>query len=172
MKRWLTAGAITVALGFGLLEPISANLSAEGVNGSSPQVQGRAKIVDGDSLEVGNYRIRLSGIDAPEGRQRCRDASGQPYSCGRQATTALRDMIQGQSVRCERLDVDRYKRWVSDCFAGETWLNEAMVQSGWAVAYVRYDDRFKADERQARQNKQGIWQGRFTRPSKWRAQQR
>ena len=39
-------------------------------------IAGRARVVDGDSLEIGAARIRLFGIDAPEGAQHCRDAQG------------------------------------------------------------------------------------------------
>src|SRR5207237_1182174 len=52
-------------------------------------VTGRARVVDGDSLEVAGYRIRLFGIDAPEWRQECTDASGASYACGRAAARAL-----------------------------------------------------------------------------------
>ena len=32
---------------------------------------GPARVVDGDTLQVGSIRIRLSDIDAPERRQTC-----------------------------------------------------------------------------------------------------
>ena len=170
MKKSWTAGLILVAVGFSQWpegpRDVAAQQATDGV------ASGAATIVDGDSLEVDGRRIRLSGIAAPEGRQSCRDQNGQSYACGRAATAALRELIQGQPVQCRRLDVDRYQRWVSDCYAGQIWLNARMVEQGWAVAYTRYDDRFRSQERLARQAKQGIWQGRFTRPEKWRAQQR
>ena len=42
-------------------------------------------VVDGDSLEVGNERLRLMNIDAPEFFQKCHDASGWKYLCGFEA---------------------------------------------------------------------------------------
>ena len=63
-------------------------------------ITGRAKIIDGDSLEVAGERIRLFGIDAPEARQQCRDTTGQDYACGRDAARVLTALIGGRPVSC------------------------------------------------------------------------
>jgi endonuclease YncB( thermonuclease family) len=50
-------------------------------------VEGRARVVDGDTLEVGGRKVRLFGIDAPELDQTC-DAEGQLWACGAEARAA------------------------------------------------------------------------------------
>jgi endonuclease YncB( thermonuclease family) len=79
MSRLVALGIASVAL-IGLL-------SAPAV---AQQVAGPATIIDGDSLSVNGIRIRLFGIDAPEGKQTCQRgerrglAAKSPHaSCGR-----------------------------------------------------------------------------------------
>jgi hypothetical protein len=41
---------------------------------SAAEVSGPARVIDGDTLDIGTTRVRLFGIDAPESAQRCKDA--------------------------------------------------------------------------------------------------
>lgn len=41
------------------------------------EITGIPRIVDGDTVEIGHVKIRLSGIDAPETDQICLDAKGE-----------------------------------------------------------------------------------------------
>ena len=34
-------------------------------------IEGKVKIIDGDTIHIGNNKIRLHGIDAPETNQKC-----------------------------------------------------------------------------------------------------
>ena len=51
-------------------------------------ITGKARVIDGDTIEVGNERVRIHGIDAPEARQTCTDG-GREWTFGREATFAL-----------------------------------------------------------------------------------
>ncbi len=55
-------------------------------------VAGTATVIDGDTIEVHGQRIRLHGIDAPEGHQLC-FIDGKRWQCGRDAANALADKI-------------------------------------------------------------------------------
>ena len=43
-----------------------------------------------------------------------------------------------------------------------------MVRNGYAVAYRRYSKEYISDEDFTRENKLGLWQGKFIKPEKWR----
>jgi endonuclease YncB( thermonuclease family) len=53
--------------------------------------------VDGDTVQIGSTKIRLSGIDAPETDQLCLDAKGEGWACG----LASRDSDLGPRVKKE-----------------------------------------------------------------------
>jgi endonuclease YncB( thermonuclease family) len=134
-------------------------------------VTGPARVIDGDSLEIGGVSIRLFGIDAPERDQDCRDADGRTYSCGRAATRALAAVIGGRAVTCTPVEVDQYKRDVAVCTVADVDLAEAMVRSGHAFDYARHSrGRYADAEREARDSRRGVWAGSFERPTNWRQQ--
>jgi endonuclease YncB( thermonuclease family) len=124
---------------------------------------GKARAVDGDSLELGNRRVRLIGIDAPEYGQTCEKAGGTT-PCGRLAHAELKFLISGKRIVCESVGYDNYDRTLAKCHAGETDLGAAMVRAGWAISYGDY----RSEERQARRARAGIWAGEFIEPADWR----
>ena len=126
-----------------------------------------ARVVDGDTLDVGGVRIRLHGIDAPETAQNCR-AGGRLWSCGREAGRALVRRIGGRPVACEERDRDLYGRVVAVCRTSGSDLNAWMVAEGWAFAYRRYSHAYVAEESRARSAQRGIWRGEVVAPWEWR----
>jgi endonuclease YncB( thermonuclease family) len=131
---------------------------------------GRATVIDGDTIEIHGQRIRLWGVDAPESRQPCQDASGKDYRCGKAAADALDELLAAaRPTRCEQVDVDRYKRVVARCYAGKQDVAEALVSRGLAVDYHRYSKgAYAAAEDAARSRRVGLWAGTFKKPWEWR----
>ncbi|PZO74557.1 MAG: nuclease [Mesorhizobium amorphae] len=134
-------------------------------------IAGRASVIDGDTIEIQGQRIRFNGIDAPESRQTCEDANGQPYRCGAVAADALADWLaQSSPTTCDVSGQDRYKRAIAKCQRadGED-VNSWLVRSGYALDWPRYSRGTYADEQHAAERtKRGIWQGRFELPWEWR----
>jgi endonuclease YncB( thermonuclease family) len=164
---WLVIVAViaAIAYGSGKFDEAPPRIPAQPAGAT---ISGRAKVVDGDSLEVAGERIRLFGIDAPEAHQQCRDARGVPYACGRAATRALA-ALAGARVSCTLVTHDRYERDVATCTANGRDLGDAMVRAGHALDYARHSGgRYAEAEREARAAKRGIWAGTFEQPEAWR----
>jgi endonuclease YncB( thermonuclease family) len=126
-------------------------------------VSGFATVIDGDSLRLDHFEIRISGIDAPELRQTC-SADGRTYPCGDVAKKALVDMLAGRVVTCRLSGADRFGRHLASCEAGGADIGAALVGRGFALAYGRYQREEAAAQRQKLQ----LWAGSFERPSEWR----
>ena len=130
---------------------------------------GRPRVVDADTLAFGKEKVRIGGLDAPEKRQRCKDAWGNKYRCGIVGTDTLKSRIGGKPVTCVGDSRDRYKRLIGYCtFADGTDLNAWLVRQGHAVAYRKYSMKYVEHERAARDEGLGIWAGEFIMPWNWR----
>lgn len=159
-SRWRKAVDLGLAL---LVLALVALVAAHLQPNVSIDAEGTPRVGDGDSLTIGGERIRLVGIDAPELRQSCL-REGTEYACGERAREALVDLVAGRTVVCEARERDRYGRLLATCRAGDTNLNRAMVEAGWAVAYGDYG----REEALAKEAGRGLWAGSFDPPSQWR----
>ncbi len=133
---------------------------------------GDGRVIDGDSLLLDGQQVRLFGIDAPELSQQCQTSTGSSYSCGRKARQYLQSIVKGNRVTCKVMNIDRYRREVSICRIGDVELNLKMLQAGWAVNFYTPSLRYLRAEKQARQQRRGLWQGQFMPPSQWREEHR
>jgi endonuclease YncB( thermonuclease family) len=137
---------------------------ATACSGAPPDaVSGRVTVTDGDSFEIGETRVRLNAIDAPEGRQTC-VRGGSIWRCGEAATAKLRGLVAGRTVACTRKDEDAYGRMVAVCSNGAADLGGAMVAAGLALAYRQYGSDYADEENAARAARRGLWASEFTPP--------
>jgi len=56
-------------------------------------IDGRPRLVDGDSFFMGQTEVRMQGIDAPEGRQTC-TREGRDWRCGEEAKRTLQRLTR------------------------------------------------------------------------------
>lgn len=133
-------------------------------------LRGPAYVLDGDTLEVAGTRIRLHGVDAPEHDQLCGLPNGRLWPCGEAAIHHLRTLVRGQIVTCRVRGADTYGRTIAICRTADgVDLGEALVASGYALAYRRYSHRYIMAERSARRVRRGVWASAFHHPAAWRA---
>ena len=120
-----------------------------------------ARVIDGDTIEIeGGERVRYIGIDTPE----TIDPRKIVQCFGVEASKKNKEFMEGKTVRLEKdiTDRDKYKRLLRYVWLGDTLVNLALVQDGFARSYsyppdIKYQDKFVAAERQARKVKLGLW---------------
>ena len=123
-------------------------------------------MIDGDTIELSDGRlVRYIGIDAPEARRR---VGGQwiadPEPLAQEATAFNRRQVEGRRVRLEydAQTHDRFGRLLAYVYVGETMVNAALLEAGFAQPLtippdVRYAERFRALAAQARAEGRGVW---------------
>ena len=127
-----------------------------------------ATVIDGDTLRIGNERIRLHGVDAPESTQRCADG----WAAGRMAATRLLSLTSGRPVACQAMDRDRYGRMVAICRVSGEDLGAILVSEGLAWAFTRYSSDYVSQQAKARAGRHGVHAHDCVPAWEWRAQQR
>jgi endonuclease YncB( thermonuclease family) len=131
-------------------------------------IPGMAHVTDGDTFVLGGERIRIWGIDAPEGGQTCLE-DGRPVRLGRQATWHLVRLVGISAPSCRLIDIDRYGRSVSICMVDDLDLGAEMVRAGLAWDYRQYSDgTYAREEAEARAAGRGIWAATCDPPWEWR----
>jgi endonuclease YncB( thermonuclease family) len=118
------------------------------------------RVADGDTLDVldagrRTLRVRMLGIDAPEG--------GQAY--GKVARQVLKDRVIQRRVTVRVQERDRYGRLVGKVLLEGVDLNLELVREGMAWHYEHYaKDQFPGDaaayasaQREARAARRGLW---------------
>lgn len=138
------------------------------------------EVVDGDTIWVGVFQIRLFGIDAIEATQPC-ELKGRPKTyCHTSASEFLRTFTRRPDFRCEFHVKDgknkpwvNHGRYVATCYVGEIDVNAEMVRNGWAfAANTSYGSAYKSFEEQARAKKLGVFATQVAPPWQWRKEQR
>jgi len=116
------------------------------------------RVIDGDTVELsGGDRLRLLGIDSPERGDRLYDS----------ATACLASFVANRTVTVtySKRRRDRYGRILGYLFIDDICINEAILSSGMANAYL-FDDNLSdsiritgllSAQKEAIANKKGIW---------------
>ena len=120
-------------------------------------------VTDGDTIRIGDERIRFSGIDAPEIKQTCIYQEIE-FKCGEFSKNLLIEKISNQQVNCIRESKDQYERTLAECFVGKESLSSYLVREGYAFAYRKYSNKFILDEEYAQSKGNGMWSMDFMFP--------
>lgn len=121
-------------------------------------MQGEAYVTDADMLRIGNQRMILWGLDAPERGQFCVKA-GRRWGCEGAAKRTLQLLASQAEVACEmKTEPDRVGRRYAVCIVGNTInLNEQMVRRGMAVALEDQTTDYLDEQEKAQAEAIGLW---------------
>ena len=130
-------------------------------------IVGPARVIDGDTIFIGDVTFRIHGIDAPETNQFCQ-RNFEHWPCGKEATEHLWNLIGDGEVTCDNLGSDRYGRMIGKCSVHGVDIGGAMVDAGLALAYRRYSRDYVPNEMEARARGAGMFGGSYMPPWEWR----
>ena len=131
-------------------------LIAAAVGVSGAEIVGRVVgVSDGDTITVlddldkGRFRVRLSGIDAPEKKQ----------AFGQKSKQYLSGLIFGKVVSVRFTSIDRYGRIVGRVYLDRADICREMIAAGFAWHNVHFDKspEYADAEKQARDGRRGLW---------------
>jgi endonuclease YncB( thermonuclease family) len=153
------ASVILLASVLGL--PLGAAAQEQG------SASGQATVIDGSTLKVDGVVYRFVAVMAPGLHQTC-TRNGVSWPCGEEAARLLAKIIKGRSVRCSEVGQEGDHQPLAVCYAGETELNRAMVDTGMAVVHWQLGLDYTEAEAIAKAAHAGLWSGTFADPWKWR----
>jgi micrococcal nuclease len=125
------------------------------------------KVVDGDTIDVEingvEERIRIIGINSPESVD-----PGKPVECfANEASNKAKELLENKSVTLEadntQTNKDKYNRLLRHIFLEDgTNFAETIIRDGHAYEYTydlpyKYQSEYKRAEKEARENKRGLW---------------
>lgn len=144
-------------MSYGLFEPIGSVLSST----DTQKLYKVKRVIDGDTFILQNgQKVRLIGVDSPE-----TVSPKKSIECfGKQSSTQLKLLIEGQEVYLERdiSDKDKYGRLLRYVWIDDRFVNNILVQGGFARSYAykpdtRYQSLFNASQLLAKASGRGIW---------------
>ena len=125
-------------------------------------------VIDGDTIRLGDVKIRFSGIDAPEINQTCVASEGK-VACGKISKDILIAKVTNNKISCTDEGKDVYGRILGECFVNGESLSSYLVREGFAFAYRKYSNKYIQDEEYAKFNNLGMWSMEFEYPWDYRS---
>ena len=95
------------------------------------EITGIPKIVDGDTVHINGYKIRLEGIDAPEIKGKTQEEKNAAII----SRDVLREKILGEIVLLKDVKTEKYGRLLATVYLNNINMNEWMLTNNYAIPY-------------------------------------
>ena len=133
-------------------DQVTGSIHHDGGKRQWERITGNVQVLDANTLLFEDGTRFDLGIVAPDLDQMVM-IDGSLYPAGKEAAKFLSTLIGGRPV-------------TSLGYVGDTHIEHAMIINGWALAN---HSSMHAAEIIARENKRGLWRGKFIDPEDWRA---
>ena len=98
-------------------------------------LEGLASAIDGDTIIVNNYKIRLNGVSAPELSE----------EGGNEAKQAMQKILENKTIKCSLSGRKSYERYIGVCWIGAIDVGALIIMQGFARDCFRYNGgRYRA----------------------------
>jgi endonuclease YncB( thermonuclease family) len=135
----------------------------------SPALEGRGYALSGDTLRVSDTVVRLSGVEAPDREQRCTRGGSRRWKCGEAAQEALARVLRSGVLKCQPRGTYDAGRTLATCYVSDKDVAAALVREGYLFSSGGLLSGYGSEEREAKSERAGMWQGEVERPAEYRA---
>ena len=100
-------------------------------------LEGVASAIDGDTIIINSYKVRLNGVSAPELSEKG----------GNEAKQAMQKILESQTIKCSLSGRRSYQRYIGVCWIGAIDVGALLILQGFARDCFRYSGgRYRALE--------------------------
>jgi endonuclease YncB( thermonuclease family) len=170
-RRWrpLAVGALALGAVAGVASLLPADMLGRAIAlpadlfGGPPRQErvtafpAEVRVLDGETMRVGDRLLRLAGVAAPARGQLCRDGAGRIFDCGAASAEALARLVADRPLDCRVTGRDRMGRDLATCRAAAEEVNAALVAAGWASPGTGATPAMTMLADAARQSGRGLW---------------
>ena len=89
-------------------------------------LEGLASAIDGDTIIVNNYKIRLNGVSAPELSE----------EGGNEAKQAMQKILENKTIKCSLSGRKSYERYIGVCWIGAIDVGALIIMQGFALSLI------------------------------------
>lgn len=145
---------------------LSATNSAQSIDSLPTSTQSAqlfmvTKVIDGDTIEIETgQKVRYIGIDTPE----LHHPQKKVECFSQQADEANKKLVEGKRVKLVKdiSEIDRFGRLLRYVWVDDIFVNEKLVQEGFAYASsyppdVHFQEVFRTAQEIAKLEKKGLW---------------
>ena len=103
-------------------------ISINSVRANPITLEGIGSAIDGDTITINNYKVRLNGVAATELNE----------EGGNEAKQAMQKILENKTIKCSLSGRKSYERYIGVCWIGAVDVGALIILQGFARDCFRY----------------------------------